>query len=136
MRSPKILLVDALINLILGVPLATFPKSVVDLLGDPHSDAAFYFYPSILGAVLFGIGIALLEERHSGRGVTTGLGLMGAVTINLCGGIVLAGWLLVGELTLPLRGMVFLWTLVVLLLCLSGFELIAELRRRRGGCAI
>ena len=42
MRSSKILLVDALINLVLGVLLATFPRSVVDFLGVPHTDAKFY----------------------------------------------------------------------------------------------
>ena len=42
MKSSKLLLVDALINLILGVLLATFPKSVVVFLGVPDSSTKFY----------------------------------------------------------------------------------------------
>ncbi len=124
-----LLTVDATVNLALGGLLVVFSRSIVVFLGVPSAESAFY--PSLLGAVLFGIGLALLVERYSGRHVTMGLGLVGAVTINVCGGIVLAGWLLVGELGLPLRGMVFLWVLVALLLGLSGFELIAEVRGRR-----
>jgi hypothetical protein len=114
----------------LGSLLIIFPRSVVTFLGVPSVESAFY--PSILGAVLLGIGIALLEEKYGARGVTTGLGLVGALTINLCGGIVLAVWLLAGELNLPLRGALLLWTLVVLLLSLSLFELNAEFRGGEG----
>jgi hypothetical protein len=39
MRSSKILILDAFINLVLGVLLTTFPRSVVDLLGVPQTDA-------------------------------------------------------------------------------------------------
>jgi len=56
MRFSRILLIDALINLILGVLLAVFPRNVVEVLGVPDTDATFY--PSILGAVLIGIGMA------------------------------------------------------------------------------
>jgi len=64
MRSSKILLLDALINLVLGVLLATFPRSVVDLLGVPDADATFY--PSILGAVRASVlvGPRRCVDRH------------------------------------------------------------------------
>lgn len=58
-------------------------------------------YPSILGAVLVGIGVALLIQNKS----ESGLSLAGAVAINLCGGIVLAFWLSFGFLALPTRGL-------------------------------
>jgi hypothetical protein len=77
----------------------------------------------LLGGVLIGIGIALLIERSRGR---SGLGLAGAISINLCAGLVLAGWLLFGSLDLPLRGQLFLWLLVVLLVGISGVELRAR----------
>ena len=60
---------------------------------------------------------------------SSGLGLAGAVSINLCGGIVLAAWLVFGSLALPLRGQILLWALVVLLLSLSTFEIISQSRR-------
>ena len=122
MKSSKILLVDALINLVLGVLLVTFPKGVVELLGVPPTDATFY--PSILGAVLIGIAVALVVEyvRRPNRAV--GLGLHGAIAINLCGALFLVGWLLSGKLEIPLRGQVFLWGLATVLMIVSLVELV------------
>ena len=117
---PKILLLDAFINIVLGLLLATFPKSVVRLLGVPTTDARFY--PSILGAVLLGIGLALLIEFYRQPSQSPGLGLHGAIAINLCGAFFLAGWLLSGTLNIPLRGQVFLWTIAVALVIISGSE--------------
>ena len=127
MKSPPLLLVDASINLVLGVLLIIFPGWLVSFLGIP--DAVPGFYAGILGGVLFGIGIALLIQFFQDAG---GLGLTGAVSINLCGGIVLAGWLIFGNLHLPLRGQVFLWALVILLVGLSSFEFFHSKTGRRG----
>ena len=124
MKSSLLLAVDALINLVLGAALIFFPVGIVEWLGVPGAEPAFY--PSILGGVLFGIGIALLRERRYGTG---GLGLWGAISINLCGGLVLAGWLLFGGMALPVRGLVFLWGLVAVLVGISAFEAVAEMRR-------
>ena len=121
MKKITLLTLDAVINLILGLLLLFFPKNLVVFLGVPSVESAFY--PNILGAVLFGIGIALLVNRCR---ETSGLGLLGAISINLCGGITLAIWLLTGDLTLPVRGFIFLWTLVLLLIGISGFELISS----------
>lgn len=121
MSSRTLLTVDSVINLVLGVLLVAFPARIVSTLGVPAAELAFY--PSILGGVLFGIGIALLIERHRG---SSGLGLAGAISINLCGGLVLAGWLLFGGLSLPLRGRVFLWGLVAVLVGISSFELFLQ----------
>jgi uncharacterized membrane-anchored protein YitT (DUF2179 family) len=62
-RNP-VLLIDALINLLLGVLLLAFSHDLVKLLGLPQTEQSFY--PTILGAVLFGIGLALLLE-YGGR---------------------------------------------------------------------
>jgi hypothetical protein len=121
-----LLLVDAVINLALGVLLLLFTKDLVDFFGIPP--AVQTFYPNILGAVLFGIGLALLIECFRKPEGLIGLGLGGAVAINLCGGLVLAAWLIFGGLDLPLRGMVFLWVLVAVLVGISTFELVAHLR--------
>lgn len=122
-----LLTIDGAVNLALGALLLVFPRPLVALLGVPPSPVAFY--PSILGAVLIGIGIALLVERRNPTETARGLGLLGALVINLCGGIALAAWLLVGRLDLPTRGTVVLWLLVALLIGLSGIELLAERRR-------
>ena len=113
-----LLLIDAVINLLLGILLIFFPEPLVEALGIPASEQPFY--PSILGAVLFGIGIALLIQLRS----NSGLGLLGAVAINLCGGLALAFWLLFGSLSLPTHGLIGLWGLVVVLVGISTLELI------------
>ena len=121
MKSKKILLVDALINLILGILLLAFSQKIINFLGVPNSDQ--YFYPNILGGVLFGIGIALLIECNRKSDSFVGLGLGGAISINMCGGFVLLLWLLFGNLTIPIGGKVFLWLLVVILVGISSIEI-------------
>ena len=118
----KLLLIDGLINLILGIVLLVFPSSLVTYLGVPEAQVAFY--PNILGGVLFGIAIALFLESQNNHGSTSGLGLLGAVVINLCGGLVLGAWLIFGELNLPPPGLIFLSGLVILLVGISSIELI------------
>jgi hypothetical protein len=120
MRPSVLLMADATINLALGLLLLLFPAGVVEALGVPRAEPAFY--PSLLGAVLVGIGIALIVQRRRG---SSGLGLLGAIAINLCGGAALAGWLLLGDLELPARGQVFLWALALLLVGISSAELVA-----------
>jgi hypothetical protein len=126
LRDPA-LLIDALINLLLGVLLLAFPCGLVELLGIPMTGQSFY--PSILGAVLIGIGLALLLECFGRPNGLVGLGMGGAVAINLCGGIVLAIWLVSGKLTISMRGQTVLWSLVGVLIAISATELYAHQRR-------
>ena len=120
MHRSFLLKADAAINLILGVLLMAFPAKLVKALGIPLSDPSFY--ATILGGVLFGIGLALLLECYRKSNRFIGLGLGGAIAINLCGGLVLAAWLLSNRLSLPLRGHIFLWFLVLLLVGISVLE--------------
>ena len=118
-----ILIVDAVINFVLGLLLLLFSPAIVSFLGVPPSSTSFY--PNILGAILIGITIALIisaTETKSRR--TTGLGLIGAISINLCGGTTLALWLIFGRLHLPMKGYAFLWVLVVILVVVSLVELL------------
>lgn len=127
MNRDILLKVDAAINLILGVLLMAFPAKLVTALGVPMADPSFY--PTILGGVLFGIGLALLVECYRRPNRFVGLGLGGAIAINLCGGCVVAAWLLSNKLTLPLRGQIFLWSLVVLLVGISLLEGLTHFRK-------
>jgi hypothetical protein len=126
MKRSFLLKADAAVNLILGILLMAFPTGVVKTLGIPMEVSAFY--ATILGGVLFGIGLALLMECYWKSSRFSGLGLGGAIAINLCGGAVLAIWLLSGALSLPLRGQFLLWFLVLLLVGLSLFEGLAHRR--------
>jgi hypothetical protein len=125
-----ILLIDFIINLFLGVLLLAYSNKLAEYLGVPKAESSFY--PNILGGVFVGIALALLIEffNKSDR-ITSGLGLLGAIVINLCGGIILIIWLLFGDLGLPLRGSVFLWILAFVLIVLSSIELINHYKARK-----
>jgi len=125
MNESLLLTVDGTINLILGILLISFPEWLVKFLGIPTAPR---FYPMILGGVLLGISIALFLERGFLGRRGSGLGVDGAIAINLCGGFVLASLLVIGDLELPLRGTVFLWGLVALLLGISAVEIVAKNR--------
>lgn len=121
-----ILSLDALINFILGVMLLAYSLPIVKFLGVPSTDN--YFYPNISGAVFIGITIAhLIEAYRKEPDGFIGLGLIGAICINVCGGIVLFLWLILGDLQLPLKGFIFLWTLDIILLIISSIELIIDI---------
>ena len=126
--SRMVLIVDAAINLLLGILLLLFSAPLARLLGVPA--VTLSFYPNILGGVLFGIGLALLIECFRPLDGLGGLGLGGAIAINLCGGLVLVAWLITGELSLPLRGQIFLWTLALVLMVISAIELHVHLIMR------
>lgn len=126
MKRTFLLKADAIVNLILGILLMAFPAGLVKTLGIPMEIPAFY--ATILGGVLFGIGLALLMECYWKSSPLSGLGLGGAIAINLCGGGVLAIWLLSGALNLPFRGQILLWFLVLLLIGLSFLEGFAHRR--------
>ena len=124
MRNRLLLWCDAIINLLLGVVLVAYPVRLFRAIGIPFTTPAFY--PSILGAVLIGVGLALLIQLRSHEG----LGLSGAVAINICGGLVLALWLLFGSLQLSTQGLVVLWALVFVLVGLSVVELVANSKEK------
>jgi hypothetical protein len=130
MAQKTLLAIDAAMDLALGILLsltAPLPERLPRLLGLPPIGQPFY--SSLLGAVLTGIGAALLiERRRYTAGAPVGLGTMGAIAINLCGGIALLGWLLWGGLELHARGTALLWTIDALVLGVSALELAAQRR--------
>lgn len=127
-RGKMVILIDSIINLFLGVVLLAYSQPVIKLFGLPLTED--YFYPNILGAILLGIGIALyLEFRREGE--FFGLGLGGAISINMMGGMVLFAWLVFGNLNIPLRGKIILWVLDLILVGISTIELFVYLKRER-----
>ena len=120
----KLLTIDGIINLALGILLLLFPLGIAELLGLPQSNVNFY--PTILGAVIFGIGVALLIERYGFTRNIRGLGLGGAIAINLCGSIALLIWLVSTPLDIPLRGHVVLWSVAIIVLVLGLVEILSK----------
>lgn len=125
-KESILLIVDAFINYALGILCILYPY-VAETVGVPFVENSFY--PNILGAVLFGIGIALTIEYFRKQLGWVGLGLGGAVAINLTGGTVLIFWLILGNLTIPFRGQVFLWMLAIILVLISSIELVVHVRK-------
>jgi hypothetical protein len=123
-KHKVLLFIDGVVNLLLGVILLLFPAGLLDLLGLPPTNT--HFYASILGAVIFGIGVALLLELYGLRKSIRGLGLGGAIAINLCGGGALAVWLVAVPLSIPLRGKVILWIVAAVVLIIGLVELVAK----------
>ena len=64
---------------------------------------------SAIGAVIFGIGVALMIELFGVSRQIRGLGLGGAIVINIIGALVLIYWLTFATLEIPLKGRIILW---------------------------
>jgi len=102
-----LLIVDGVVNTILGLALLAFPFGSGKILGLPSSENNFY--PVILGAVLLGIGIALFIEVNYHKKAKSGLGLEGAIIINIVASIVLIIILIFGQLNISMLGLIILW---------------------------
>ncbi|MGB5192372.1 MAG: hypothetical protein WBN70_05280, partial [Polyangiales bacterium] len=115
---------------LLGLLLLIFPPSLVQWLGLPLPSSAFYV--RILGAVILAIGVALaIEYRRKRNSSFVGLGIGGAVAINLCGGGALAAYLALGDLSLSTEGKIVLWILAAVVVGLGLVELVANVSSRR-----
>ena len=124
MAKKHLLVVDGFVNLVLGILLIFFPAQLIPALNLPKVET--YFYINILGCVLFGIGVALLLERFNERYHARGLGIGGAIVINLYGAGVLVFWLLFGNLELSLSGAIFLWDIAVVVFGVAMAELLTK----------
>jgi hypothetical protein len=123
-KQEILLAIDGIVNVILGILLLLFPFGISELLGVPESNTNFY--PTILGGVIFGIGVALFIERYGFKKKLRGLGLGGAIAINICGAFVLLIWLLIDPFALPLRGYIILWVIALGVLLIGIVELVAR----------
>lgn len=117
-----VLLIDAVINLFLGVFLIAYPPALVARWGLPKVNETFF--PNVLGAVLIGVAVALIYEAIRNRDDEPGLGITGAVFINFCGAVILMCWLFSGKLTLPIHGYLLIWFLAFGLVLITGIEAI------------
>ena len=119
-----LLLIDCIVNLFLGLLLLLFPIGIIDFLGLPQTNTNFY--PSILGAVIFGIGLSLFLELVGHAKYFRGLGLGGAILINFVGSLVLIFWLVFGSLTIPLKGQIILWAIGLIVFSIGIAELVTK----------
>jgi hypothetical protein len=123
-KHKTLLLIDCIVNTLLGVLLLLFPVGIIDLFGLPKTNSNFY--PSILGAILFGIGLALFLELVNFQKHFRGLGLGGAIAINIVGSLALICWLILGSLDIPIRGQIILWIVGLIVLVIGIVELVTK----------
>ena len=129
LNGKTLLFIDGIVNLLLGILLLLFPLGIAGLVGAPLSNTNFY--PTILGAVIFGIGIALLIDVYGQPHGIHGLGLAGAIAINFFGAGILTLWLIFAPLSLPLRGYIVLWAIAIVVLAIGFVELISKSWRQK-----
>lgn len=123
MNRSQLLRIDGLLNLLFGAVLLLGPLGSLRWLGFP--EARSYFYSSVLGGVLAGVGVALLLSVRR----LSGLGLAGAVAINVGGALAVAGWLVaVPDQGSPV-GRALLWIVALGVLSVAVVEVLT-LRRR------
>lgn len=94
--------------------LIVFPRDLISFLEVPEPGSVscptfLALYSSTLGS-RFGWSKGLTAR---------GLGLGGAIAINLCGALVLAAWLLFGDLALSIKRAGMPWGTVVILIVVS-----------------
>jgi hypothetical protein len=123
-KHKTFLLIDGIVNLILGILLLLFPFGAAEILGVPLPESNFY--PTILGGVIFGIGIALLIEGFGETRGVRGLGLGGAIAVNFCGAGILTLWLVFKPLNIPLHGLIILWVIAISVIGLGILEILAK----------
>ena len=123
-RKRLLLVLDGIVNLILGFLLLFYPARLMLAFNLPGVES--FFYVNLLGGVLFGIGLALLLERYSDTFRMRGLGIGGAILINFCGAGVLVYWLLYGNMDLPLGGNLFLWSIAIIVIGVAFAEMISK----------
>ena len=116
-----LLLIDGVVNIVLGLVLLAFPLGSGVILGLPLSENNFY--PVILGAVLLGIGIALFIEVKDYNKGKRGLGLDGAIIINIVASVVLIIILIIERPDISTTGLTILWVvgLSVLIIGLAEY---------------
>lgn len=131
MMEKALLTIDGLANLVLGVILLLFPVGVGQALGAPSFTDLFY--PTLLGGVLVGIGLALFIQRFRGSLPVSGLGVDGAIAINVCGAGVLAIWLIFGSLDVPSIGRSVLWAVAIAVFLIAAVEMLWRFWDRKRG---
>ena len=123
-KHQALLLIDGIVNLVIGLILLLYPLGMDEILGLPQSQ--INIYPTILGGVIFGIGLALIIERFGFGKNIRGLGIAGAIVINYCGGLTLLAWLLFYPLDIPIHGYIILWIVAVIVLLIGIVETISK----------
>ncbi len=115
----QLLWIEVLLKLAGGVLLILAPRILARALGLPPAESPFW--PRVLGGVLLGIAAAAFIEVKLKAG--SGLGLGGAIAINLAGVAILGSLLILGQVGPLRRGRMALWLVAGTLATLALVEI-------------
>lgn len=121
--SDQLLWFETLLKGSIGLILIFLPITAARMAGLPHGNVAFW--PRLFGAALLGIAGAFAVEGYNLAGgaiEAKGLGLGGAVIINLTTIVSLFGTLIFSAVATR-RGKVLIWLMILVLLFLTLFEI-------------
>lgn len=119
----QLLWIETILKGSIGLIMIFLPITAARIAGFPHGNTSFW--PRLFGAALLGIAGAFAVEGYNVAGgaiEAKGLGLGGAVTINLTAILSLFGTLIFAGVTTR-RGKILIWLMILLLLFLTLFEI-------------
>ena len=115
----QLLWIECILKLAGGLLLIVAPRTLARLLGLPPAEHPFW--PRVLGGLLVGLAIAAFLEMKLKGG--NGLGLGGAIAVNLAGAGIIGALLILGQAGSVRRGRVLLWLIAAGLAGLSLIEI-------------
>lgn len=117
--AQQLLWIECLLKLGVGIALMVSPRILARILGLPPAENPFW--PRVLGGLLVGIAAAAFIEVKFKAG--SGLGLGGAIAINLAGVSILVSLLILGQAGPLRRGRAVLWIVAGVLATLALVEI-------------
>lgn len=115
----QLLWIETLVKLAPGLALLLAPGWTARALGLPRDPTGFW--PRLLGGTLVGLAAGFVLEGWIGN--VHGIGLAGALAVNLAAAGTIAGLLILGKAAPSRRGRILLWLAVALLVLLALLEL-------------
>ncbi len=91
------------------------------------------FYSTVLGAVLAGLGLALVMQQLLDRRIES-RGIEIPIVVNFAGAGGLIGVLVAGHLDIPIHGLIFLWIVAAIVLAIGVAEIVlhfSQIQERR-----
>ena len=121
--ADQLLWLETLLKGSVGMLMLMLPITSAKLAGLPHGNSAFW--PRLFGAALLGMAAAFAVEGYTQLNANIsarGLGLGGAIAINLITVLSLVGTLIFKGVTTR-RGLLLLWSFTLLLILLILFKI-------------
>ncbi len=115
----QLLWIEFLTKLAVGIPLLLMPRVLARVLGLPPAESPFW--PRLIGGLLIGLATAALIEVRFKSSI--GLGLAGAVSMNVAAAATIGSLLIMGQGGPTRRGRFALWLVAAVLMIQALVEI-------------